>query len=69
MIMTNAFMVPMSPMPVDIEYPWQETQLRCPQCGDVRLWEAEWRESTDDEGGEAHGIIRECGKCHLQIYL
>jgi ribosomal protein S27AE len=60
--------LPMSPMPIDIENDWRETNRPCPNCGDVRLWQADWEESTEDEGFYIQGTIRECGECGYRLY-
>jgi|688.fasta_scaffold1106672_2 hypothetical protein len=65
----NAMQLPMSPMPVDTEYDWQETNCICPTCGNVRLWQSDWQESTEEENFYAQGKVRECGECGYRFWF
>lgn len=61
--------IPMSDYPDEKANPqwdndWVESDKICPECKDVRLWQAGWYDGTPSDGGACIGTKYMCGNCN-----
>ena len=50
-----------SPKP-EFEDDWEETEMECPDCGQL-IWQAPWWDDAPENGGAYIGTHYRCGNC------